>query len=73
MVGKTAEVAAAALIFACIFTGGYAAWKIGNGYYARSDALVRFCRQVRHETVRNGWRYAVIGGREEGMLLYLRL
>ncbi len=63
---------APALIFACIFTGGYAAWKIGNGYHARSDALVRFSRQVRHETERNGWRYAVVGGREEGMLLYLR-
>ncbi len=62
----------ATLIFACIFTGGYAAWKIGNGYHARSDALVRFSRQVRHETARNGWRYAVVGGREEGMLLYLR-
>ena len=62
----------ATLIFACIFTGGYAAWKIVNGYHARSDALVRFSRQVRHETARNGWRYAVIGGREEGMLLYLR-
>ena len=33
---------------------------------------MRFSRQVRHETVRNGWRYGVIGGREEGMLLYLR-
>jgi hypothetical protein len=70
--GKLRSWLSAALIFACIFTGTYAAWKIGNGYYARSDALVRFSRQVRHETVRNGWRYAVIGGREEGMLLYLR-
>jgi 4-amino-4-deoxy-L-arabinose transferase-like glycosyltransferase len=62
----------AGLIFACIFTGGYAVWKVGNGYHARSDALVRFSRQVRHEAGRNGWRYAVVGGREEGMLLYLR-
>jgi hypothetical protein len=70
--GKLRTWLPAALIFACIFTGSYAAWKIGNGYYLSSDALVRFSRQVRQETVRNGWRYAVIGGREEGMLLYLR-
>jgi 4-amino-4-deoxy-L-arabinose transferase-like glycosyltransferase len=63
---------AAALIFACIFTGGYAAWKVGNGYHARRDVLVRFSRQVRQEAARNGWPYAVVGGREEGMLLYLR-
>jgi 4-amino-4-deoxy-L-arabinose transferase-like glycosyltransferase len=63
---------AAVLIFACIFTGGYAAWKVGNGYHGRSDALLRFSRQVRQEAERNGWRYAVVGGREEGMLLYLR-
>jgi hypothetical protein len=70
--GKLRSWLPAALIFACIFTGSYAVWKIGNGYYTRSDALVRFSRQVRDETVRNGWRYAVVGGREEGMLLYLR-
>ena len=63
---------AGALIFAGIFSGGYAAWKIGNRYRERGDALVRFSREVRQETGRNGWRYAVVGGREEGMLLYLR-
>jgi Alg9-like mannosyltransferase family len=63
---------AVALIFGCVFTAGYAAWKIGNGYYERSDALVHFSRQVRQEAGRNHWRYAVVGGREEGMLLYLR-
>jgi len=71
-VGKLRTWLPATLIFACIFTVGYAGWKIGNGYYKRSDALVRFSRQVRHATAGNGWRYGVIGGREEGMLLYLR-
>jgi 4-amino-4-deoxy-L-arabinose transferase-like glycosyltransferase len=62
----------AALIFACIFTGGYVAGKIGQNYRSQSDALVQFSRQVRQEAGRNHWRFAVVGGPEEGMLLYLR-
>ncbi len=60
------------LIFAVVFTGGYAAWKIGSAEHERSDALVKFARQVRVEAGDKNWRYAVVGGREEGMLLYLR-
>jgi 4-amino-4-deoxy-L-arabinose transferase-like glycosyltransferase len=63
---------AASLIFAALFTGGYAAWKIGSAGRERSDALVQFSRQVRGEAMKQHWRYAVVGGREEGMLLYLR-
>ena len=70
--GKVRPWLAAALIFAGIFTGGYVAWKIGQGYHARSDALVRFSRHVRREAQQHDWRFAVVGGREEGMLLYLR-
>ena len=62
----------ASLIFACVFTGGYAAWKIGSAFHEMSDALVRFSRQVRKEAAEQSWRYAVVGAREEGMLLYLR-
>jgi 4-amino-4-deoxy-L-arabinose transferase-like glycosyltransferase len=62
----------AALVFACLFTAGYAAWKIGSAFHERSDALVQFSRQVRKEVANHHWRYAVVGGREEGMLLYLR-
>ncbi|MDQ3117522.1 MAG: hypothetical protein M3Q86_13095, partial [Verrucomicrobiota bacterium] len=62
----------AALLFAIVFTGGYAAWKIGTALHEQSDALVKFSRQVRAETAARQWRYAVVGGREEGMLLYLR-
>ncbi len=61
-----------ALIFALLFTGGYAAWKIGSARHERSDALVRFGGEVRREAAAKKWRYAVVGGREEGMLLYLR-
>ena len=62
----------AALLFAVVFTGGYAAWKIGSAMHEKSDALVKFSRQVRAEVAAQKWRYAVVGGREEGMLLYLR-
>jgi 4-amino-4-deoxy-L-arabinose transferase-like glycosyltransferase len=61
---------AAALIFAGLFTGGYALGKIVSGYRGNSDALVRFGREVRREV--SNQHYAVVGGREEGMLLYLR-
>ncbi len=63
---------AASLIFGAVFTGGYAAWKIGSAWHERSGALVQFSRAVRAEAAKENWRYAVVGGREEGMLLYLR-
>ena len=61
-----------ALIFAFVFTGGYALWKVGSGYYEHRDALVRFALAVRREAANHQWRYEIVGGREEGMLLYLR-
>jgi 4-amino-4-deoxy-L-arabinose transferase-like glycosyltransferase len=61
-----------ATIFAVLFTGGYAAWKIGLANHENNAALVRFSRLVRQEAAAHKWRYEVIGGREEGMLLYLR-
>jgi hypothetical protein len=60
------------IVFACLFTGGYAAFKIGSAYRAHDDALVKFSREVRREAEARHWRYAVVGGREEGILLYLR-
>ena len=61
-----------ALLFAIVFTGGYAAWKIGSARQERSDSLARFGAQVREEAKAHDWRYGLVGGREEGMLLYLR-
>ncbi len=63
---------AVSLIFAVLFTGGYAGWKIGVARHEQSDALVQFAQRVRSEAAERQWRYAVVGGREEGMLLYLR-
>ncbi len=62
----------ASLVFAVLFIGGYAAFKLGTARRERSDALVQFSWRVRAEATERNWRYAVVGGREEGMLLYLR-
>ncbi|MGH8095508.1 MAG: ArnT family glycosyltransferase [Chthoniobacterales bacterium] len=62
----------AALVFAGIFTGGYVAWKIEQACRSQSDALVRFSQEVRAEAKQRVWRYGLVGGPEEGMLLYLR-
>jgi 4-amino-4-deoxy-L-arabinose transferase-like glycosyltransferase len=70
--GKLRPGFTASLVFACFFTGGYAAWKILHRSHENADALVRFSRQVRRAAEQNHWRYELVGGREEGMLLYLR-
>ena len=69
---KTRPWLAGALLFAVLFTGGYVAWKVGQARAGRSDALVQFSKRVRAEAEKYHWRYEVVGGREEGMLLYLR-
>lgn len=61
-----------ALGAACVFTSGYAAQKIISSYRADDAALVRFGEKVRQEMTAQGRRYEVIGGKEEGLLLYLR-
>ncbi len=61
-----------ALVFAVLFTAGYSVWKVSDAYRDDSGALVRFSKQVRDEARENAWRYEVVGGREEGMLLYLQ-
>ncbi len=61
-----------ALAFACLFTSAYAAQRVVISYRAADDALVRFGRAVRQEAAAHSWRYEVIGGQEEGLLLYLR-
>jgi hypothetical protein len=60
------------LLFAFLYTGGYAVWKITSAYRSRSDALVRFSSAVRAQAAQHRWNYGVVGRQEEGMLLYLR-
>jgi 4-amino-4-deoxy-L-arabinose transferase-like glycosyltransferase len=57
-----------ALVFACIFTSGYAAHKVFTGYRDGRGGLVEFAAAVRARST----DYEVIGGKEEGLLLYLR-
>jgi hypothetical protein len=61
-----------AIVIACLFTTGYAAGRIVQGYRRQSDAFATFGYAVRQEAAARGWRYEVVGGDDEGMLLYLR-
>jgi hypothetical protein len=60
------------LLFAVVFTAGYVALKIGGAERENAGALVRFGREVRQKAEQQHWRYEVVGGHEEGLLLYLR-
>ena len=63
---------AVALFLSMLLTGGYTISKVFSGYRDHRDALVVFGREVRHEAETHHWRYEVIGGKDEGVLLYLR-
>lgn len=63
---------AAAVIVAVVFTSGYTARKIFLANQEHRDAFAVFGREVVKETTAHRWRYGVIGGEDEGMLLYVR-
>jgi 4-amino-4-deoxy-L-arabinose transferase-like glycosyltransferase len=63
---------AGALIFAILFTGGYATWKVVTGYRDHRDTLAIFGRDVRREAETRHWRYEVVSAKDEGLLLYLQ-
>jgi len=60
-----------ALLFSILLTGSYTIAKVFSGYRNHRDALAVFGHEVRHEVEAHGWRYEVIGGKDEGILLYL--
>ena len=62
---------AATLIFAVLFSVGYAATRIVSGYREHRNALSIFGRQVRKEAAKNHWRYEAVGSTDEGLPLYL--
>jgi 4-amino-4-deoxy-L-arabinose transferase-like glycosyltransferase len=66
------RVCAVAIVLAAIFTTGYAAQKIAGAYHEHRDAFAVFGRGVVKEATAHGWRYGVVGGEDEGMLLYVR-
>ena len=63
---------AGAIVLAALFTSGYAAQKIAAANREQRDAFAVFGRAVVKETGEHHWRYGVVGGEEEGMLLYVR-
>ncbi len=63
---------AVAIVLAAVFTSGYAAQKIRTANREQRDAFAVFGRAVVREAAAHNWRYGVVGGEEEGMLLYVR-
>ena len=63
---------AVVLLLSIFLTGSYTIAKVFSGYRNHRDALAVFGREVRHEVEAHDWRYEVIGGKDEGILLYLR-
>ncbi len=61
-----------ALLVACLGTSVYAGERIWSSFRGQENALAQFGRAVRADAKMKGWRYGVIGGPEEGLLLYLR-
>ena len=61
----------ATALIAILFTGGYAAGRIFDGYRGHRDALSIFGRQVREDAAKNHWRYEAVGKSDEGLPLYL--
>ena len=53
-------------------TAGYAANRIVVARREHRDAFAVFGRAVVKEAAEHNWRYAVVGGEDEGMALYVR-
>jgi 4-amino-4-deoxy-L-arabinose transferase-like glycosyltransferase len=63
---------AVATILGVVFTSGYTARKIILAVREQRDAFAVFGRAVVKEAAAHRWRYGVVGGEDEGMLLYVR-
>ena len=63
---------AISIVLAAIFMSGYTVRKISVANREGRDAYAVFGRGVVREATAHGWRYGVVGGEEEGMLLYVR-
>jgi 4-amino-4-deoxy-L-arabinose transferase-like glycosyltransferase len=66
------RVCAAAIILSAVFMTGYTVRKIVLARHEERDAFPMFGRAVFTEVTQHHWRYGVIGGDDEGMLLYVR-
>ncbi|HWY40178.1 MAG TPA: glycosyltransferase family 39 protein [Chthoniobacterales bacterium] len=68
---RNARLIGATLLIAVLFSAGYVASRMLDGYRERREALSTFGRQVREEAAKNHWRYEAIGKSDEGLPLYL--
>jgi 4-amino-4-deoxy-L-arabinose transferase-like glycosyltransferase len=66
------RVCAVSIALAAIFTTGYTVKKIAGAFQEQRAAFAVFGRDVVKEARAHAWRYGVVGGEDEGMLLYLR-
>jgi 4-amino-4-deoxy-L-arabinose transferase-like glycosyltransferase len=66
------RVCAVVVILSAVFTTGYTVRKIVLARHEQRDAFPLFGRAVVEQVTKNHWRYGVIGGEDEGMLLYVR-
>jgi 4-amino-4-deoxy-L-arabinose transferase-like glycosyltransferase len=58
-------------LVAVLFSGGYVAERVLDGYRSHRDAMSIFGRRVREEAAKNHWRYESLGKSDEGVPLYL--
>jgi 4-amino-4-deoxy-L-arabinose transferase-like glycosyltransferase len=63
---------AIAIVIGVLFTTGYATWRVIVAYRQHRDAFAKFGYAVRKEAATRGWSCKVVGGEDEGILLYLR-
>ena len=61
-----------ALLLACLITTGYATRRIAIAHREKRDAFAAFGQAVRTKAAAHHWQIAVVGRKDEGMLLYLR-
>jgi 4-amino-4-deoxy-L-arabinose transferase-like glycosyltransferase len=66
------RVCTVSVVLAALFTTGYTARKIADAFQENRDAFAAFGRRVVKEATAHRWRYGVVGGEDEGMLLYVR-
>src|SRR5438552_13053508 len=65
---RVRRIAAFAIIFAAIFTGGYSAIRVIDGYRNDRDVLVKFGREVRRIAEAEHLRFEILRGRDESLL-----
>lgn len=69
---RASRLALLAIFVAAAVTTGYSASKVTGGYREHRDDCVRFSEDVRRAAAAQRLRFAVVGGADEGILLYLR-